>query len=306
MTICDRGIPAACGPVRDQPRTNGKTKPPAPAAPCFVNAPLARLAAGLVDEFVGRRLQPEIGLNGDTLLAVGRHRMAEIARRLQGAGLGCTLHAPFSGLDPAAPEQASRLRAREALERAFACIPLFRPRIMVVHPHLVDAPPGIEERVAVSARFWAPLVALAEGVGTVVAFENTYERSPAAHLALLERLASPAARFCLDTGHLLCFAATGWQEWLATPLAGRLAHLHLHDNDGTADQHLAPGRGRFDFAGLLAFLRRRGLRATVTLEPHSRTEFEAALAAVTSDPALAGYLGLAPGGPEPAAPAAPP
>ncbi len=264
-------------------------------ASLFVNAPLARLAAGLADAFIERGVQPEIGLNGDALFSVDQRSMTEIARRLQEAGLACTLHAPFSGLDPAAPEQDARLRAKEAMERAFACIRLFRPRQVVVHPHLVDEPPGIEERVAIGVRFWAPLVEMAERSGAVVAFENTYEHSPEAHRALLERLASPAARFCLDTGHLLCFARSAWQEWLAL-LADRLAHLHVHDNDGTADLHLAPGHGRFDFAGLLAALRAQGLRASITLEPHSQAEFEAALAAAANEPCLAAYLGFAANG----------
>jgi sugar phosphate isomerase/epimerase len=36
---------------------------------------------------------------------------------------------------------------------------------------------------------------------------------------------------------------------------GKLANLHLHDNDGKGDQHLAIGEGTLDFKVLLPFLR---------------------------------------------------
>ncbi len=255
----------------------------------FVNAPLGRLADGLLDEFLARRLQPEIGLDGDVLLTMPAATMTAIARQLQAAGLACTLHAPFSGLDPAAEDQDVRHRTRELLIRAFDCIAIFQPRVIVVHPHLVDDDIGLDERLAVGHRFWPPFVERAAGFGVPVMFENTYERSAAGHRALLEQLASPYARFCFDTGHVLAFAGNTWPEWIE-PLADRLGHLHLHDNDGTADQHRAPGCGCFDFAGLFRFLRHRRLQPTVTIEPHVAGELDAALSYLNTEPAIAAYF----------------
>jgi sugar phosphate isomerase/epimerase len=102
-------------------------------------------------------------------------------------------------------------------------------------------------------------------------FENTYETDPFAHKQLLSALNSKNAGFCLDTGHLLSFAGTGWQPWL-TELVPWLGQLHLHDNDGTGDTHIAIGSGCFDFSGLFRDLRQKNISPLITLEPHSEQD----------------------------------
>jgi sugar phosphate isomerase/epimerase len=44
--------------------------------------------------------------------------------------------------------------------------------------------------------------------------------------------------------------------------------LHLHDNNGEEDTHLAVGKGNADFAGLFQIINEKGLSPTITLEPH--------------------------------------
>ena len=88
---------------------------------------------------------------------------------------------------------------------------------------------------------------------------------------MLKRLNTPFAGFCLDVGHLLAFAKSSWQQWLPAMLPW-LGQLHLHDNAGGWDEHLAPGRGNFDFTGLVAFLKNSDLHPIVTFEPHSEAD----------------------------------
>ena len=47
---------------------------------------------------------------------------------------------------------------------------------------------------------------------------------------------------------------------------GRVLSLHLHDNDGASDQHLLPGGGGIDFAGITAFLAAGGFDGILTME----------------------------------------
>ena len=56
----------------------------------------------------------------------------------------------------------------------------------------------------------------------------------------------------------------GWLEAMG-PL---LKQLHLHDNTGANDDHLAIGAGRIDFDRLFAHIEAKGLRPIVTLEAH--------------------------------------
>jgi sugar phosphate isomerase/epimerase len=52
-----------------------------------------------------------------------------------------------------------------------------------------------------------------------------------------------------------------------------LEQVHLHDNSGEQDDHLALGKGRIDFRGLFQQLKAvRDTPPTVTLEPHSEAD----------------------------------
>ena len=59
-----------------------------------------------------------------------------------------------------------------------------------------------------------------------------------------------------------------------------LGHLHLHDNTGSLDSHLAIGRGDFDFEALFSYLSANNIGPLITLEPHSEDDLWASLKAL--------------------------
>jgi sugar phosphate isomerase/epimerase len=62
-------------------------------------------------------------------------------------------------------------------------------------------------------------------------------------------------------------------------LGNEVRQVHLHDNDGSRDSHLAPGRGIVDFSLLFAFLKaRKSPPPIITLEPHREEDLEPCLA----------------------------
>ena len=99
------------------------------------------------------------------------------------------------------------------------------------------------------------------------------------HRHILTELASPYARFCFDVGHLTAFAKCSWQVWLPV-LAEWLGQLHLHDNMGDRDDHLAVGAGSFNFPELFAYLKSCDLTPIVTLEPHREKDLWKSLKAL--------------------------
>jgi sugar phosphate isomerase/epimerase len=56
-----------------------------------------------------------------------------------------------------------------------------------------------------------------------------------------------------------------------------LAHVHIHDNDGTKDQHLVPGDGKIDFAPIVKALREVGYDGYVSAELEQGEGDESAL-----------------------------
>ena len=244
----------------------------------FVNGPFARLRQGLLASFLHHSIRPEIGLEGNCLHDRPLAEFQEVAAALRQVGLACTLHAPFSDLSPGASDPEIRRVTRHKLQKALELIEIFEPVAVVCHLGYEDNKHAWKQAdwLEHSLETWQELLQMAAPAGVPIMLENTYEKSPTVHREILTRLDSPAARFCLDVGHTLAFAGNSWHDWLPE-LTPWLGHLHLHDNHGGQDEHLAVGRGIFDFTGLFAYLRENDLRPTITLEPHQEGDLLASL-----------------------------
>ncbi|HIJ77976.1 MAG: sugar phosphate isomerase/epimerase [Desulfobulbaceae bacterium] len=238
-------------------------------ANCFINVPFQRLRNNL-KTLIKQGIQPEIGLEGDTLYTCSETDFAQVAKALKDNGLACTLHAPFFDLAPGALDPYILEASRNKLRRAFSLIELFAPKAIVCHLNYERDKHGNKQDAWFdkSLSTWQELLVIAGANNVSLMLENTYETTPDQLKRMLVALDSPFVRFCLDVGHVHAFAKNRWQDWLPE-LEPWLGQVHLHDNDGNRDSHLAPGQGSFDFAGLFSYLAMRKLSPIFTLEPHT-------------------------------------
>ncbi|MEN8190369.1 MAG: TIM barrel protein [Thermodesulfobacteriota bacterium] len=236
----------------------------------FVNAPWYDLKDKYLDLFLENSMQPEIGFEGNCLYDEPIEEFERIAAILKKNNLGCTMHAPFFDLAPGGLDPYVLEASRNKLHRVFDLLDIFEPHSIVCHLNYEENKQGFNDGAwAKSAiQTWSPLLKKAEKSGVLMMLENTYEINPTAHKTIFEALSSNNGRFCLDVGHLLCFAKNSWQNWLGELLPW-LGQLHLHDNDTTNDHHLAPGTGRFNFSELFKFLSDNSLCPLITIEPHT-------------------------------------
>jgi protein FrlC len=100
-----------------------------------------------------------------------------------------------------------------------------------------------------------------------VGFENGYS-GKAGYLgrdvlAALRGASRPAFGFVLDTGHA---RIAGDGADIVAGLGDRLVSVHLNDNDGKADAHLAPGEGAVDWGGVRRDLEAAGYAGCVMYE----------------------------------------
>ena len=74
-------------------------------------------------------------------------------------------------------------------------------------------------------------------------------------IEIIERVGSDKLAICLDTGHLNIMKGNTQGDFIRK--AGKyLKALHVHDNDGSCDQHLIPfARGTVDFKDIITALR---------------------------------------------------
>lgn len=106
----------------------------------------------------------------------------------------------------------------------------------------------------------------AERIGTQIAIENIFEDEPANLRLLMERMNTSGFGICFDTGHFNLFSKTPLEDWMAA-LNPFIIELHLHDNDGSRDQHLPMGEGNFDFKKFFRLLNNNACLHTI--EAHS-------------------------------------
>jgi len=215
------------------------------------------------------RINPEIGIDGEVIDTYSKKDFLEMVSILRQEGLVITLHGPFYDLVPGGMDKKILKATRERLKQAFDLIPVFEPLSIVCHTgyqrkryHEVE-----KKWLDTALETWAPLVQYLRGTGTTLMIENVYERTPRMLQKLLLGLHSEKVGFCFDAGHMNVFSETSMQGWLKT-LGPFLKELHLHDNDGTSDDHLAIGAGKIDFESLFEYVEENRLRPIMTLEAH--------------------------------------
>lgn len=241
-----------------------------------VNIPFRMLCESYLSSFLEYEINPEIGFDSIALDRYGDSDFSRIAKRLHERGLTITIHAPFMDLSPGSPDPGVRSLTRHRFEQTLRAVRTFKPKSVVCHAgydprryvYIKDA--WLEESLGI----WSWLSKRLREEGARLMLENVYEHGPKEILTLLEKLGPLGVGFCLDTGHHAAFGNGSMKEWIED-LGPYLGQLHLHDNDGSEDSHLALGQGNVDFPGLFKILKARlTVPPIVTLEPHREEDLQ--------------------------------
>ena len=234
-----------------------------------VNVPFLKLKNDYLPLFTAYGMNPEIGIDAAALDSASDKEFGGISEILKINHRKITLHGPFMDLVPGGLDNMLLAATRKRLDRFFEIIPLFEPVHVVCHTGYDPCHYRMhwEEWLANSIETWKSYVNRAERSGFKLLLENVYEAVPEVHRALFNAIPSDAFGFCLDIGHHHVFGKSPLKEWVET-LGEKIMELHLHDNNGEEDTHLAVGKGNADFSGLFQLINERGLSPTITLEPH--------------------------------------
>lgn len=108
-----------------------------------------------------------------------------------------------------------------------------------------------------SIAFWKEFLASHPGTYEIC-LENVMEEMPESLLAIVTQVDDPRLRLCLDVGHVNCYSSVPASQWMAQ-WGDALSHLHLHNNDASADSHAALSQGSLDMAEII-----RGIAPTMT------------------------------------------
>jgi sugar phosphate isomerase/epimerase len=235
-----------------------------------VNIPFTMLWDTYLDLFIKHELNPEIGLDATALERFSLSNFGDVAKRFHNHSRTITLHAPFVDLSPGSSDPDIRAITQHRFEQVLRLVPLFKPKTVVCHlgydwkryAYFKDS------WIQNSFEIWSWLGTCVKDEGSQLMLENVYEHGPEDMLVFFEHLQDQDVGFCLDTGHQAAFSRTSLERWMAL-LGPYLRQLHLHDNCGCEDEHMAVGEGHIDFKAVF-----KRLKAVwkdppiITLEPH--------------------------------------
>jgi sugar phosphate isomerase/epimerase len=245
-----------------------------------INIPFTMLYDTYLDAFLRNGLNPEIGLDATALERFSVSEFNRIAAMFHKRSRTVTLHGPFIDLSAGSPDPAVRGVTRRRFEQLLELVPLFKPKSVVCHAGYDAKRYDYLREVWIenSLDLWCWLAKQINAAGSRLMLENVFEDGPEDILVLFKRLRKENVGLCLDTGHLTAFGKTGLAAWLES-LGAYLGQLHLHDNHGKQDEHLALGRGSIDFQALFMYLKKRkNSYPIITLEPHSEADLWPSLA----------------------------
>lgn len=235
-----------------------------------VNIAYQRIDADSFNFLSCQNLHPEFYFSGDAIDILSEEIISKFAREVKERKFKPSIHAPFFNLNLGARDRKIRKISHDRILWAIEAGSRLSANQVVIHPgygpwvldHRID--PWLNRAEKKLTR----LMDRADQLGMTLLFENIYDEIPDDLLSLLNRFPNRNIGICFDLGHFNVFSKVPMKEWLQV-LGDRIIECHLHDNDGTADQHIAIGDGKIDYSPLANWLAKIKRHPTLTLElPH--------------------------------------
>ena len=206
-------------------------------------------------------------------------------------GLTASIHGPFTDLPLGASNREVREAVGEVFKKALDVAKIFNSNTMVIHTGFDPKHHGTpnQEWLERAVHTLRSLLDLCQKSGPRLLVENTFEYDPWLIKGLFSIFPEDVLGFCFDLAHQKVFSKTSMDTWLHA-CGKRLGELHLHDNRGEQDEHLAVGQGSLDFQALFRWLVQNHKRPILTIEAHSEDAVIPAMLAVERLGIESGYF----------------
>jgi sugar phosphate isomerase/epimerase len=178
-------------------------------------------------------------------------------------GLRLSVHAPIDQVHLADPEPEVRKESLKTMRRAIDAAHLMNAEVVVCHlsrkTRNSNLPLSADERGrAFALDHLHDLGIAAAGANIVLGIENVgisnraADRDYAGLCDLVDRIGLDNVGITFDVGHAHVHRdKCGGVATSAELFGSRIRHYHVHDNNGTADQHRCIGSGTIEYSSLL-------------------------------------------------------
>lgn len=161
-----------------------------------------------------------------------------------------TLHGAFFDVAVHSSDREIRAVSDKRVRQSMDIARRLAVRAVIFHTNLIanfKTQSYIDGWVSKNAAYWRELSADYPDISIYI--ENMFDQDPEPMVALMRELEDvPGVSACLDFAHASAFGDDA-EKWVRA-LLPYASHLHLNDNDGIADLHLAMGAGKLDYTPL--------------------------------------------------------
>lgn len=181
------------------------------------------------------------------------------------------MHGPFLDLNSGSFDEGIREFSLERYLKVLALADKLETRNVVFHTGFnpIYYKHATAKWLDKAAQTWEKVAKKADSLGIRLAIENSIDTNPQCIIELINRINRKNFKACFDVAHYNIFGERSIKAHLKEYPKGSIAELHLSDNKGDIDSHLALGEGEIDFKGFLKDVFHLGHNPILTVEPHT-------------------------------------
>ena len=235
----------------------------------YFHAPFDMLLKHLKD-IAAYHINLEIYMNPAWLDCLPLMEMGEVKNFCLKEKIKTSCHGPYIDLNPGSEDSKVRSLTRERFVQSIQFCSKMGIKNLVLHTGYLqffyDAGKGIWlER---SLHLWKEIKAVAEEKEVKIVIENCLENSPEIIIQLLDEIGSNDFGMCFDVAHFNVFGDKPVLDYFDI-CADKIFEIHLSDNNGDRDSHLAFGKGNINFKQIFRRLKKKDLNPVITVEAMS-------------------------------------
>ncbi|PTD93897.1 hypothetical protein C9439_05250 [archaeon SCG-AAA382B04] len=195
--------------------------------------------------------------DGLEILADGKHSLRKEKNRSifldRDNGFSISVHAPYRGINLASDNEKERKNSVKKIEQLLKDSSEIRAKYVTIHPGTISRNNGKERAWKQNLKSFKEIAEAAEKNQIQVGVENMPEmrsilgKHYSEIFGLVDSVNNQYLNAVLDVGH----ANTTGQLDNFLKEKQKINHLHLHDNFGKRDQHLAMGEGNVEISKLV-------------------------------------------------------
>jgi sugar phosphate isomerase/epimerase len=221
----------------------------------------------------------ELGFNNIEVLDEWGHRLNDKRRRellelKRSYSLNYVVHAPYDGINISTPQRPLRRVALKLIETSMQNAQYLDAELIVLHSGFKSPLDFIKPKTT-----WSIFLDVLKGVNRLAKDLDIYvgvENMPFGGSALIESCeeammlmeevqALERIGLTLDVGHSNTVSTHEARNYLLKA-GDHLFHLHIHDNNGKRDEHLAVGSGTINWASIMPLIKRLKLVGGLSIE----------------------------------------